>query len=203
MTMKENKRPDQSISLSDPSLSALRGRQSVRATFKLTARAISVLNTVSIHLGIKQKSLFDHLMEDRQTLNAIAKKLELRHFNAMQRIQKTFVLSRKTLASLCNAAEDSGTPRDALVEYSIYRLESVLSDELKKQKVRKQIQNRLAEQINNMKKILQDSQKMLGNADTLCRSLETMTDSCISVYNDLELFIDKGKIIEEFGYPSS
>ena len=54
-----------------------------------------------------------------------------------------------------------------------------------------------------MKKMLKDSQKMLGNADPLCRSLETMADGCISVYNDLELFIDKGKIIEEFDYPSS
>ena len=202
MTMKDNKHSDQSTSLSDPSVSALMGRQSVRATFKLTPRSISVLSTVSIHLGIKQKSLFDHLMEDHQALNAIAKKFELRRFNAMQRIQKTFVLSRKTLTSLCNAAEDSGMPRDALVEYSIYRLESVLSDELKKQKTRKQIQNRLAEQINNIKKILQDSQKMLGKDDTLCRSLETMTNNCISVYNDLELFIDKGKIIEEFEYSS-
>lgn len=203
MTIKNNKRPNQIISLPGPFISDLRGKQSVRATFKLTARAISILNTVSIHLGIKQKSLFDHLMEDRQTLHAIAKKLELRHFNAMQRIQKTFVLSRRTLASLCDAAEDSGAPRDALVEYSICRLESVLSDELKKQKIRKQIQSRLAEQINNMKKMVKDSQKMLGNADPLCKSLETMADACISVYNDLELFIDKGKIIEEFDYPSS
>jgi hypothetical protein len=203
MTIKNNKRLNQIIPLPCPSISDLRGRQSVRATFKLTARAISVLNTVSIHLGIKQKSLFDHLMEDCQTLHSIAKKLEMRHFNALQRIQKTFVLSRKTLASLCEAAEYSGAPRDAIVEYSIYRLESVLSDELKKQKIRKQIQSRLAEQIDNMKKILKDSQKLLGNGDPLCRSLENMTDACISAYNDLGLFVNKGKIIEDFDYPSS
>jgi hypothetical protein len=48
------------IELPQPDAENLRGRQSVRATFKLSARAIEALSIVAVHLGIKQKSLFDH-----------------------------------------------------------------------------------------------------------------------------------------------
>ena len=68
-----------------PSSADLRGRQSVRATFKLSERAIDAMSIVAVHLGIKQKSLFDHLIEDMQSLT---------------RVQKTFVISRKTLSNL-------------------------------------------------------------------------------------------------------
>ncbi|MFO7496112.1 MAG: hypothetical protein R6X05_10835, partial [Desulfobacterales bacterium] len=60
--MKENgqqKPPDRSLPLafSDD----LRGRQSVRATFKLTESCINAIHIVAAHMGIKQKSLFDQL----------------------------------------------------------------------------------------------------------------------------------------------
>lgn len=53
--------------------SDLRGRQSVRATFKLSEKAIDALSIVAIHLGIKQKSLFDQLINDTSSLSLIAK----------------------------------------------------------------------------------------------------------------------------------
>ncbi len=51
-----------------PSSKDLRGRQSVRATFKLSARAIEALSIVAVHLGIKQKSLFDQVLHLLQKL---------------------------------------------------------------------------------------------------------------------------------------
>jgi len=48
----------------------------------------------------QQKSLFDHLIEDVQTLNAIAKEIEAEEFRSLSRIQKTFVISRRTLVCL-------------------------------------------------------------------------------------------------------
>ena len=45
--------------------SDLRGRQSVRATFKLSEGCIEAISIVAAHLGIKQKSLFDHLGDGR------------------------------------------------------------------------------------------------------------------------------------------
>ena len=61
--------------LPQPSSRDLRGRQSVRATFKLTARAIETMSAVSIHLGIKQKSLFDHLVDDIKAQREIASQI--------------------------------------------------------------------------------------------------------------------------------
>ena len=88
------------IELPQPDTEDLRGRQSVRATFKLSSRAIEALSIVAVHLGIKQKSLFDHLIEDVQTLNTIAQEIEADHFRTMGRVQKTFVISRRTLVCL-------------------------------------------------------------------------------------------------------
>ena len=73
--MEENEKPekDAHITLPRASSSDLRGKQSVRATFKLSERAIDALSIVAIHLGIKQKSLFDHLIDDTRSLKVIAR----------------------------------------------------------------------------------------------------------------------------------
>ncbi|NOQ20591.1 MAG: hypothetical protein GQ571_11545, partial [Desulfobacterales bacterium] len=119
MAKKNPNSPFEEITLPLPSSADLRGRQSVRATFKLSARAIDVLSIVATHLGIKQKSLFDHLIEDVKSLNIIANEIEDEAFGALERIQKTFVVSRRTLSCLEETSRQFNAPRDALVEYSI------------------------------------------------------------------------------------
>ncbi|RPI51694.1 MAG: hypothetical protein EHM49_06780, partial [Deltaproteobacteria bacterium] len=44
----------------------LRGKQSVRATFRLPDHIIKLLGMVASQLGLKQKSLFDQLVEDKE-----------------------------------------------------------------------------------------------------------------------------------------
>jgi hypothetical protein len=83
--IKENLMLINDIALPKPSSGDLRGRQSVRATFKLSAQAIGILSIVSVHLGIKQKSIFDHLMEDGQSLTIIAQEVDLAQVNALER----------------------------------------------------------------------------------------------------------------------
>ena len=120
------------ISLPQPSSSDLRGRQSVRATFKLTEKAIYALSIVAAHLGIKQKSLFDHLIDDNESLGLIANEIKSDQFHQLNRVQKTYVLSRKTLTCLDEASKNFDAPRDALVEYSIHRLLPVIKEEKEK-----------------------------------------------------------------------
>ena len=48
------------------STATLRGRQSVRATFKLTERSIDALSILACQLGIKQKTLFDQVVDDSE-----------------------------------------------------------------------------------------------------------------------------------------
>ena len=106
---------------SNPSTDDLRGRQSVRATFRLFEDCINAISILATQLGIKQKSVFDHLFEDDQILKTVAAELKDTELDRNQRVQKTFVISRRSLYFLDKIASKHNTPRDALVEYSIRR----------------------------------------------------------------------------------
>ena len=73
-----NNQIDMNFFVSNPSALDLRGRQSVRATFRLSEDGIDAISILSAQLGIKQKSVFDHLMEDVQILKNMASELENR-----------------------------------------------------------------------------------------------------------------------------
>ena len=75
MKKTEYNKIDMSIYMSKASTLDLRGRQSVRATFRLSEECISAISILSTQLGIKQKSVFDHLMEDAQVLKNVAREL--------------------------------------------------------------------------------------------------------------------------------
>ncbi|MBF0231503.1 MAG: hypothetical protein HQK62_04335 [Desulfamplus sp.] len=176
----------------------LRGRQSVRATFKLSEEAIGSLSLVAIHLGIKQKSLFDHLIDDAKSLNDIAENIRLRHFNKINRVQKTFVLSRRTLDILELIAKDHDTPRDALVEYSIRKLESVILAEKKRHEQRKKLFKELTLHWEAGKSLLEKSRKTLGDNDPFCQNLEKSMTGLSRNMQDLKSFIEKSSIIEDY-----
>jgi len=181
-----------------PSLFDLRGRQSIRATFKLTEKAIDTISIVATHLGIKQKSLFDHLIDDIECLNLIAREIQSDKFNKLKRTQKTYVLSRKTLTCLEKASKNLETPRDALVEYSIQRLLPVIEEEREKHQSRKEIMDEMIEFLKQGEKILRKSRKLLGENDPVYDKFETAMTFCRNTYRSIETFVKKGKIIEEF-----
>ena len=181
-----------------PTPKDLRGRQSVRATFKLSAKAIETMSIVAVHLGIKQKSLFDHLIEDVKSLKLIAREIESERFSAISRIQKTFVISRKTLSSLDETSKRFNAPRDALVEYSIQRLLPVLAREREKHQRRKDILRDMNENMENGLRILQKSKTLLGEDDPVFLRWESAMKTLVNTQHDIEAFIEKGKIIENF-----
>jgi hypothetical protein len=193
----DSSRMDEDI-LPRPTPKDLRGRQSVRATFKLSAKAIETMSIVAVHLGIKQKSLFDHLIEDVQTLKLIAREIESERFNTISRIQKTFVISRKTLSSLDETSKRFNAPRDALVEYSIQRLLPVIAREREKHRRRKDILRDMNENMENGLKILQKSRTLLGEEDPVFLRWESAIKTLVNTRRDIAAFIEKGKIIEDF-----
>jgi len=184
--------------LPQPSSRDLRGRQSVRATFKLTARAIETMSAVSIHLGIKQKSLFDHLVDDIKALEVIAREVQTTKFDEPSRVQKTFVLSRRTLNSLELASVNFQTPRDALVEYSIQRLMPVITKEKEKHQKRKALLNRINGFLESGGQIMQEAREWLGEEDPVFDELARAMTVLLNARDDIAAFIDKGKIIEKF-----
>jgi hypothetical protein len=186
------------VDLPQPDTADLRGRQSVRATFKLSARAIEALSIVAVHLGIKQKSLFDHLIEDVGTLNAIAREIEAEGFKALSRVQKTFVISRRTLMSLDEISRRFKAPRDALVEYSIQRLVPVIQREREKHRRRKQLLSEIDQHFQEGIKLLEQSVSELGEDDPVSTRLAAAMEAYTGARDQIAHFVAKADVIEEF-----
>lgn len=176
----------------------LRGKQSVRATFKLSQKSIDALGLVAIHMGIKQKSLFDHIIEDIDALGSLAKTIRIRQFEKISRKQKTFVLSRKTIEALEVISQSYGIPRDALVEYSIKKLESIINAEKARHKERKILSEKVNDHFNQGKLLYKKATAMLGKDDPFCRRLEKAVFACHRTETELINFIEKSKALEEF-----
>ena len=198
MEIKENLIVMNEITLPQPSSFELRGRQSVRATFKLSAKAIAALSVLAVHLGIKQKSIFDHLIEDAQALRTIAQEVNPDAFDALERVQKTFVISRKTLISLEETAGQFNTSRDALVELSIQRLLPIISREREKHEKRKNILNEIDYFLSQGLMLLEEFKADLGEEDPATAKFKGAIEALIDARTRIEAFVAKGKMIEHF-----
>ena len=186
------------LSLPQARTSDLRGRQSVRATFKLTEACIGAISIVAAHLGIKQKSLFDHLVEDISTLNSIGGELRNVSLRNFSRVQKTYVISRKSLYSLDEVSKNHNAPRDALVEYSVQRLLPVIINEQKKHAARKKVMADITQHFNDGQILLRRLEKILGQEDPLTAKLDTLMSHYRNTYNGMLDFMEKGRTIEDF-----
>ncbi|MFC1825287.1 hypothetical protein ACFL9T_21460 [Thermodesulfobacteriota bacterium] len=184
------------LALPQPSSSELRGRQSVRVTFKLSARAIDVISTLSTHLGIKQKSLFDHLLEDTKTLKIVAQEIGSDDVHTAKRVQKTFVLSRKTLRCLEKTSKTFDTPRDALVEFSIQRLLPVLVKERERHHRRKQTMKEYRRYLKQGEVLLGGALESLGADDPLVDKLDSALRYLRNINTHMESFVERGEGLE-------
>jgi uncharacterized protein (UPF0147 family) len=198
--MKKNKENqwDVEFSLANPSTMDLRGRQSVRATFRLSETCIDAISVLSAQLGIKQKSVFDHLLEDAQVLKNMARELANIELDRQERIQKTFVISRRSLSYLDSISNKYDAPRDALVEYSVRRLLPIIAKERKKHEKRKRLFAEISNHFQEGENLLSKADEMLGTDDPVVNKLETAMSIYKNAFHDIANFIDRGKIIEEF-----
>ncbi len=176
----------------------LRGKQSVRATFKLSQKAIDAIGLVAMHMGIKQKSLFDHIIEDTKALDDLAQTIRIHQFHKIPRRQKTFVLSRKTMESLASISQAHGMPRDALVEYSIQKLEQIITSEKLRHQERKKIQAQVTEHFRDGESLYLAAANKLGVDDPFCRALKKSTITNRKIHEELESFLEKSRILEEY-----
>jgi uncharacterized protein (UPF0147 family) len=198
--MRKNKENqwDAEFSLSNPSTVDLRGRQSVRATFRLSETCIDAISVLSAQLGIKQKSVFDHLLEDAQVLKNMARELANIELDLQERIQKTFVISRRSLSFLDSISNKYDAPRDALVEYSVRRLLPIIAKERKKHEKRKRLLAEISNHFQEGENLFSKADEMLGTDDPVVNKLETAMSVYKNAFNDISNIIDRGKIIEEF-----
>ncbi len=186
------------FSLPLASTSKLKGKQSVRATFRLSERCIEAIGIVANQMGIKQKSLFDHLAEDIKILESIAREIKNTTFNQKNRIQKTFVISRRSLSSFDEISEFFNTPRDALVELSIQRLLPIIERERQKHEKRKEFLTKINAHYKEGERILNSIRKQLGDDDPIIDKFEMVMSGYKTARSYIEAFIDKSKGIENF-----
>jgi hypothetical protein len=186
------------ISLPQTTTSDLRGRQSVRATFKLTEECIGAISIVATHLGIKQKSLFDHLVEDMNSLKAIARGLKNTNVRTQNRVQKTFVISRKSLRSLETVSKSHNAPRDALVEFSVQRLLPIIIKEQKRHQARKKMRREIETHFEAGNALLSRVKNVLGTEDPVLSKMTTLMMNYNNTFAAIDAFIERGRLLEEF-----
>jgi len=198
--MKKSKynQKDIDIFLPRPTTLDLRGRQSVRATFRLSEACIDAISILSAQLGIKQKSIFDHLMENAQVLKNMARDLENTEFDRHERIQKTFVISRRSLSFLDMISSEHNAPRDALVEYSVRRLLPIIAKERIKHEKRKDLLAEISNHFAKGERLLAKADEMLGSDDPIVHKLQTAMSVYKNAFGDIANFIERGKMIEKF-----
>ena len=196
--MAQKTRKTSNGSLTFISSSGLRGRQSVRATFKLSSGCIEAISIVAAQLGIKQKSLFDHLAQDSDSLNAIAKEVQNARVRATNRVQKTYVISRKSLSLLDEISRAFNAPRDALVEYSVRRLLPVIDNEQKKYEMRKAAFYAIQQHFEKGKLLLDKMTGQLGDDDPVVAKLASVMDTYAAAARAIEAFLERTRGIEDF-----
>jgi hypothetical protein len=198
MNKDKQEQEDKDILASQSTTLDLRGRQSVRATFRLSEACIDAISILAAQLGIKQKSVFDHLMEDAQLLKKAARQLQDAEFDRHERIQKTFVMSRRSLSFLDRISSKHNAPRDALVEYLVRRLLPLIANERKKHEKRKELLAEISNHFARGEKLLSKSRAILGTDDPVVNKLETALSVYGNAFDEIVNFIERGKIIEKF-----
>ncbi|MFT5697576.1 MAG: hypothetical protein ACI8ZB_000424 [Desulforhopalus sp.] len=195
--MSEEKTTLIQFEFTETSSADLRGKQSVRTTFKISERAINSLSLLAVQLGIKQKSLFDHLMEDVQALEHIAR--EFQEFEIRkQRVAKTYVISRKTLEILERISVQYGAPRDALVEYSIERILPLLAKEKEKHEKRKEIAVEVLDYLKDGVALMAAVKVTLGEDDPVFHEVLSMMRGVNNCSENIATLVARGRKIEEF-----
>jgi hypothetical protein len=179
------------------SFDTLKGMQSVRATFTLPKHTINLLTAVANQLGVKQKSIFDHLVEDKETLDQIADEAQNYQPKRHQRKQKTFVLSRNCLSALDTFAREYRLPRDVLVEFSIKQLHPVIAQEKRRHENRKSLLNEM-ENFRKLGSQFMDKAQSLAGDDDIVQKLESVFSQYDKSMDELKTTIEKGKCMEEF-----
>lgn len=153
----------------------LRGRQSVRTTFRLPVELIEVLSLLAGQFGVKRKSLFDHLVEDGALLHRAADSVAaVEKEDGRQRRPKTFVLSKRSLQVLQQVAKARRIPRDVLVEVSIRRFLPLLFAERENHRKRLAIHEELENLQAQGRGLLARSHALLGDNDPVTEMIAEM-----------------------------
>lgn len=180
------------------SASDLRGRQSIRVAFKLTPNCIEAMNILGSHLRLKPKSLFDHMVQERQTLEAIAAKARGTENDTASRVAKTYVISRDAALALDEVARTYKLPRDLLVESSVQHLMPLIQKEQVRHAARKDLLAKMERHVESGRKLRDEMLRELGRQDPMYDRMQFVMEAYERAFAGIAAFIKKGRNIEDF-----
>ncbi|MBC2733312.1 MAG: hypothetical protein HF981_03035 [Desulfobacteraceae bacterium] len=199
MVTKKTK-PQTPLSFSIPKASAadLRGRQSVRVSFKLSPNCIDAITILGSHLRLKPKSLFDHMVQKRDVLEAVAATIKTDTTEDAPRQVKAYVISREAVFVLDEVAHIRNVPRDALVEASVMRFMPLIQKEQTRHHARKALLLRMERHLKSGRKLFDDMKGDLGSNDPMCDQMKNVMGAYERAFAAMAAFVGKGKNIEGF-----
>jgi hypothetical protein len=173
----------------------LKGKQSVRATFRLSDQMIDLLKVAANHLEVQQKSLIDELVQNRETLDQIASESQDVSQTVQERRQKTFVLSRNALNLLDDISNKYNLSRDYLVELCIGRLIPFVDAEQQKHEQRRQLIKDVDHYLDEGIKLLDKADGMLEKDDRFRLKLENIINYTERNVDELRKFVKERKTL--------
>ncbi len=188
---------DKTILAGSTELSArqLKGKQSVRATFRLSDQMIDLLKVAATHLEVQQKSLIDELVQSREMLDRVASESQDVLQKLEERRQKTFILSRNSLNLLDDISDKYNLSRDYLVELCISRLIPFVDAEQEKHKQRRQLIKEVNCYLEEGKNLLEKADRMLGADDRFRVQLEKIINYTDRNVGELRKFVKEKKTL--------
>lgn len=174
----------------------LRGRQSVRTTFRLPVHLIELLGIMAGQFGVKQKSLFDQMLEDNQILDAVADVVAGHARENIERRSKTYVLSKQSLLAIDRVSSELRISRDILVEASINRLLPLLFAEREKHGKRVKILEDMEKYLQIGCQLLENTENLLGPDDPVYEMVSRMIRLGREKVDNLSEIVAKGKSLE-------
>ena len=177
---------------------ALKGKQSVRVSFKLSKACILAINIVAIQLGIKHRSLFDYLVKNSGFLDTIGGETDGRYPAPKNGIQKTYIISRETLSAIDVASNKLNMSRDALIELSARRLAPLIEKEKASHYKRKHLLEMVQNHYTDGTELLRRIKEGVGAEDPIYKAFQNTTTTCEQVASQIRAVVVKGKILEDF-----
>ncbi|MFW2365555.1 MAG: hypothetical protein ACN4GW_04015 [Desulforhopalus sp.] len=174
----------------------LKRRQSVRTTFKLPEKTINLLKVSAKHLGIKQKTLLDQLIEDEKILNLLAEEAHSHNRKDEDCRPKTFVISKKALDLIDTVSNSYAVPRAFLVELSIERLSSYIEALSETHEIRRTLLKEIDKYQKFLEELLNKTKAKLEQEDPLRMKLERLTNTTQRSIGDIRKTVkDKQEFI--------
>jgi len=198
MANKTDKTASASLCLPKMTSSALKGKQSVRTSFKLSGACIQAINIVSTQLGLKHRSLFDYLVEDTNALKAIAEDIGKSDNKQAEKSQKSYIISRETLKLIDDTCGDLNIPRDTLIEHSVRRLLPIIEKEIRNHRKRKDMLEMVNKHFKDGSLVLNKIKASVGADDPIYRAFKNSVLSCKQVNTQIRHIVSKGKVLEGF-----